>query len=372
MVHTRFIYSVLAICMALMARACVPPALGQNKNPDLSVITDLRAFAQDAQNSDEKIPVTIELDEIEMAVQGYLNPYARADIYFAKHGLENPLEIEEASVTFLRGLPLGLNIKAGKYLVDFGKLNTLHPHAYPFVNRPLLHRLYFGDDGFNDTGIQISALLPTGDIYTEWSFNFLKGQFAIGGHNHGHDAAESEEHAAETESPEWGYSSRLASHFQVSDYSNLETGINGAYGTSDPDLNLHLAMAALDLKYKWRPNKYRSLLLQAEVLFSQREFAPTDVSPVKQSIRSHGGWAFANLQFRQRWSAGLKGEYMQAPDNSDKTYKAASIFTGYALMEETTLLRLLLEYQKHPDENPIRSAMVQVLFSLGPHKPHSF
>lgn len=59
---------------------------------------------------------------MEFAIQGYLNPYAKAEIYFAKHGVERPWEIEEAFATFLRGLLLGLNIKAGKYLVDFSKL----------------------------------------------------------------------------------------------------------------------------------------------------------------------------------------------------------------------------------------------------------
>lgn len=87
-------------------------AHAQTKNPNISVISDFRIFVHDDKIlADEKNKLNLNLEEIELAIQGYLNPYARADIFFAKHGIEGSVEIEEASATFLRGLPLGLNIK---------------------------------------------------------------------------------------------------------------------------------------------------------------------------------------------------------------------------------------------------------------------
>ena len=44
------------------------------------------------------------------------------------------IDIEEAYATLLRGLPLNLQVKAGQYRVDFGKLNTQHPTNGPGSN----------------------------------------------------------------------------------------------------------------------------------------------------------------------------------------------------------------------------------------------
>jgi len=101
--------------------------LAQTKNPDISIITDFRTFIHnDKSRSVTKGKLNLELQEMELAIQGYLNPYARADIYFAKHGIEGEIEIEEAYATFLRGLPWGLNIKAGKYQIRESYLTTIY------------------------------------------------------------------------------------------------------------------------------------------------------------------------------------------------------------------------------------------------------
>ncbi len=355
--------------------------LAQTKNPDISVITDFRAFTHDnSALSAEKNRLNLSLHEIELALQGYLNPYARADIYLAKHGLEGPLEIEEASATFLRGLPLGLNIKVGKYLIDFSKLNLLHPHAYPFVERPLLHRIYFGDDGFNDTGINASLLLPTGSVYSELSFNVLKGDF-VRGHHH-HDGEEHSHEAEENEEQALGYTGRFSNHFQISDYANLELGVSGATAIYDTHENLRLILGGFDFKYKWRPNKYRSITLQWEAIFNRRQLihgehdhgAETGHSNAAEmeTVNTFGVFGFANFQFRQRWNVGAKAEWLQAPVSKDEKYLAYSIFAGFAPMEETSVIRLLLAREQHPGEDAVNKALVQVIFSLGPHKAHVF
>ncbi|MDZ7319559.1 MAG: hypothetical protein ONB11_10415 [candidate division KSB1 bacterium] len=379
---SHFIINKCLIPLFIFSLVTINLLFAQTKNPDISIITDFRTFTHDdAALSAEKNKLNLSLHEIELALQGYLNPYARADIYLAKHGIEGPLEIEEASATFLRGLPLGLNIKVGKYLVDFSKLNLLHPHAYLFVERPLLHRIYFGDDGFNDTGINASLLLPTGSVYSEVSFNVLKGDF-VRGHHH-----EGDEHAHETEAEDdeeqaLGYTGRFSNHFQVSDYANLELGVSGATAIYDTHENLRLMLGGFDFKYKWRPNKYRSFTLQAEALFNRRELIPgghehqaepaDSLETEIETVNTFGFLAFANYQFRQRWNIGAKAEWLQAPDSQDEKYHAYSVFAGFAPMEETSVIRLLFSREQHPGEDAVHKALIQVLFSLGPHKAHVF
>jgi hypothetical protein len=358
------------------------PVRAQTKNPNISLITDFRTYSRDDEGG-----LNLDLAEIECAVQGYLNPYARADVFFAKHGTEGPVEIEEAYATFLRGLPLGLNIKAGKFLVDFGKLNVLHPHAYPFVERPLVHGLFFGTDGLNDVAINASLLLPTADIYTKASFNVLKGD-ALKPHEHGIGEEENghEDHAedhGESESAQpLAYSGRLSAHFQISEYGNLEFGVSGLTGIHDHHEELRAMIGGVDVKYRWRPDRYRSLTLQAEALYSHRDVPlheeeehhdeHEEEEELFQSINSAGFFAFANMQFRRRWNIGLMSEMAHAPEAEDEKFWAHSAFAGFSPMEETSVIRLLLRREKRPGEEAQNVIMLQLAFSLGPHKPHMF
>jgi len=86
-------------------------------------------------------------DELELVVGANLNPYARADVILTVPGpdLESAkLGIEEVYGTILRGLPLDLNLRVGKYRVDYGKINMVHPHAWPFISQPLAQERFFG------------------------------------------------------------------------------------------------------------------------------------------------------------------------------------------------------------------------------------
>jgi len=58
-------------------------------NPQFSVIGDL---VMDHLHKDPSLLSS----GIEIAVQGYVNPFARADIYLHKHNDDSPIELEEA------------------------------------------------------------------------------------------------------------------------------------------------------------------------------------------------------------------------------------------------------------------------------------
>lgn len=339
---------------------------GQNKNPDISVISDFRTFSQSMPTgANGWTSTTFDLGEVEAAVQGYLNPYSRADIFLAKHGVDGEVEIEEAAITFLRGLPLGMNIKAGKYLVDFGKLNTLHPHAYPFIDRPLLHQLYFGEDGLNDIGVQLSFLLPTGSLYTQWSVNALKGSSA-----HHHEESEPAAETGDQEEQPLGWSSRLSSHAALTEHSNMELGLNAGRTTFDPHHNLAFTRFGFDGKYKWKPNAYHSLTLQAEALLEHRQMIAADPSLVRSTRNTFGFFAFVNYQFRKRWNIGAMVEALQPPGREADHYRSWSAFLGFSPMEETSVIRLL--YQHAAQQEKLDKILFQISFSLGPHKAHLF
>ena len=109
-------------------------AAGSSKvfNPDISVLGNFAGAAGKNPLSEEP---SLSLTEVEAAFQAVVDPYARAD-FFLSAGPEG-LEVEEGYVTFT-ALPAGLLLKAGKMRAQFGKVNTLHTHVLPWVDRPLV------------------------------------------------------------------------------------------------------------------------------------------------------------------------------------------------------------------------------------------
>jgi hypothetical protein len=82
------------------------------------------------------------VQNLEAVFDGAVDPYfkgqANVVLQIAPDGSTN-VELEEAYVT-TTSLPAGLQLKAGQFFTDFGRLNPTHPHAWDFVDVPLAKR----------------------------------------------------------------------------------------------------------------------------------------------------------------------------------------------------------------------------------------
>jgi hypothetical protein len=379
--------------------------------PDISAIGDFRAFTGNWKNLDSsKTPrngtLNMSFQELEIAIAGYLNPFAKAWVTVSSPG--DGFEIEEAYGTIFKGLPLKSELRIGQYLVDFGKLNSNHAHAFPFVDRPLIHRVLLGGDGFKDQGVNWNFLLPT-RVYSKLSLSVLRG--AIFG------ALETPEDPLEgryTQQPI--YTGRLNVFVPIGEKGDLDLGISGlygrykgkgAYGTGDDAngfRNLNATMGGIDAKYKVKWSDYSSLIVQGEFLTNHRTLFTDQFG----SISNYGAFAFVDYRFRKRYNVGFM--FDRAPgiyDNTDDDYDqnvpedlsntswaafdnknsttAFSLFTGFSLLEETTLFRLVARWATYHIAEPtllIDPAMtrkqgefslaLQMIWSIGPHKPHEF
>jgi hypothetical protein len=114
------------------------------------------------------------LREVEFAFSATADPYFDAFVMFVIEG--GDFELEEAFVT-TRALPAGLQMKFGKFLSDIGYINKQHPHSWFFADRPLVNQLLFGDEGLQETGVQLSWLAPT-DQYLRFGVEALQGETA--------------------------------------------------------------------------------------------------------------------------------------------------------------------------------------------------
>jgi len=111
------------------------------------------------------------LREAELTFTGSVDPYF--DMMVTAGITANDIELEEAYIT-TRGLPAGLQAKAGKFLSDVGYINKQHIHDWFFVDQPWMRELMFGDEGLNEVGVQLSWLAPF-DTYTRFGLEVLEG-----------------------------------------------------------------------------------------------------------------------------------------------------------------------------------------------------
>lgn len=152
----------------------------QSFNPDISVIIDTFYHNDDTPEGIDEILGELagfghihsynhshehaRLDEgfnlrhLELCFAGEVDPYFKA--YAIAAISEEGAELEEAVIK-TSGLPAGLQLQAGKFFSDFGRINSQHSHEWDFVDQALINRLTLGDHGLNEKGVQISWLVPT-------------------------------------------------------------------------------------------------------------------------------------------------------------------------------------------------------------------
>jgi hypothetical protein len=367
----------------LLASAMSNICLSQSTvNPDISVIPRFLVETNDGQKLAEGkrqfSQPDFQFQELELAIQSYLNPFSRADVILTIPGPDiegAKLGIEELYATVFRGLPLDLNLRFGKYRVDYGKLNMVHPHAWPFISQPLSQERFLGEEGLNDLGISASILLPTGDVYSNLTVDVLRGNATA------HAAGMADTTGA---SPFYANSARLMSFFTLSDESDLEVGLSALTGIHDPYNRDRFWYLNGDFKYKYRPSMYTSLVLQGEYLYNTRSASQNQAfvpflnaagMPETRTINSSGMYVYADYQFFKLYSIGARYDWSEAPYSKDDKATGVSVFAGYYPVEETLGLRL--EYQHTKTDTPasstsVNTIMLQVLFSLGPHKAHPF
>jgi len=362
-------------------------------NPDISLVGDFRGYTHtDTSRLDEKEKLNLSDPSLELVAGGYLNPYARADVVIAWHG-EHSAEIEEAYASIVRGLPLGMNLRVGQYYLEFGRLNPVHEHAWSFIQRPLPHAAFFGEEGLRDVALRTSFLLPTGGAYSEVMVGLLQGEALIGHH---HDEAEEEHEHLEPDRWNPGAFGRMATSFAVSDHAELALGssiLNAPYGVAEHHHDeeqeeveaeetlrqLRAWVGGVDLKYKYRPSRYTSLQIEAESMLRSEEQVEGDV------LTSYGGYGYVDYRFRQKYNLGGIFEYVsrESPieneggaEHEHGTVTAdtwrAGLFVGFAPIEETSLVRLAGHWTEPDNADGFWEMTLQFVFSLGPHQPHNF
>jgi len=330
------------------------PRSAISSNPNMSVVGDFRAqYLTPASRHFDA-----EFHEAELAIQSVVDPYARADFFLSvardpesgKFGLD----LEEGYLVTL-DLPASLQLKAGKFRSAFGKINPIHPHALPYIDLPNVYMNYFGEEGLNDEGFSLSWLVPNPlEFYQELTFEATRGPT---------DNAS----FVTSDVDRFLYLAHLKNFWDLTENATLELGLSGTVGPNDSAYSTTLG--GLDLTYKWKPlqyNTYRSLVLQAEAIWSNKKTA------ADQHVKSWGAYALAGYQLDRRLFLTGRFDYSNVPDNASYVERAYSATLGWYATEFQKVELELKSTSSNAYTTDVNQVLLRSVFVIGAHGAHQY
>src|SRR5581483_6467924 len=332
-------------------------------NPDISVIGDFIGAA--GGNSAPGLATiqpfpALQMHESELGLQAIIDPYARGD-FFLSFG-EEGVDLEEGYITFT-ALPANLVARVGKMRSAFGKVNTMHNHGLPWVDRPLVTtNLVGGEDGIDDAGASIQRILPAPKgIFLEATGQLFRGDSS----NVFQSARNSDVSTVD----------HLRAYKDLSESTNLDIGLSYARGHNNGEIasqgiatgNFITSLYGVDATLRWKPLRrsiYHSFIARSEFIWSQRH----QLGPEQ---RAFGFYAAADYQLGRRWFLGGRFDRSDRSSLANLTDKGGSLVLTY-WPSEFSQIRGQYEYTKYAEGQSGNQLLLQLIFSLGAHGAHPF
>ncbi|MEO8184977.1 MAG: hypothetical protein ABI895_39730, partial [Deltaproteobacteria bacterium] len=316
---------------------------------------------------------------------------------------ETVVELEEAYLTTL-DLPFHLQLKVGQFFTGFGRLNPSHPHAWDFVDQPVINSRLFGPDGLRSQGVQLAWLTPlpffaelTGSVQnahgeTTTSFRNVPGETLAG-----RVLVEREVKSAK----DLLYLLRLRTSFDATEEVTLVPGASALFGPNASGTQTQTQIYGADLYVKWKPlsndtgwpfaalqtevmlRRYRA----AEVLDQPAAIEPAAIEP-ERTLDDYGLYSQLLWGFARPWVVALRYEraageadsftlpemsYGSASDSArDERQRYSAALTYYP--SEFSKLRLQYSYDhaQFLSQTGAHSAYLQFEILFGAHGAHKF
>ena len=331
--------------------------------------------------------------------------YAPVDPYFDLYATipfsEDGAEVEEAyAVT--RGLPFGFQFKVGKFRSSFGRLNAQHPHVWDFANQPLVYKVFLGDDGLKEKGVQLNWLAPT-PFYLLFGVEVLQGEneqsFGTEGFkvNTRRDGSGTDITIGDTKKPNL-YVGFVKTSFDVGDLSVL-TGLSFATGHTrinhlDYEDNPHAfagktKLYGFDLTAKYMIDSYRYISFQGEYIYRDQEgtrYGYNNAGDLRTAeFKKEQGGFYTQLVFKfdRRWRAGVQYNLINKNDvkrNGVKRNLPDNLPAYYAMLEynPTEFSRIRFQVGQNRaffhdgKRKTVNEVILQFNFAIGAHGAHPF
>ncbi len=325
------------------------------------------------------------LQNLEMVLEGAVDPYLKGQanlVWQLDAAGESVVELEEAYLT-TTALPYNLQVKAGTFFTEFGRLNAQHPHSWDFVDQPLVNGRLLGPDGLRGPGARVSWLAPT-PFYLETSLTVQNSQGETG---FSFRNVPGEELFGRTISGRsvktWRdmlWTPRVSASFDLSDTQTLLLGTTAAHGPNGSGGDTYTSLYGLDLFWKWKSPHAQAgfpfAKLQVEAISRRYEAGASESLP-RETLRDSGAYAQASWGFRRGWIVGLRGDWVNGNDAAfapdplrDRRWRAAANLTWFPT--EFSKLRLQWNHDRLEDLGSEQSLWLQAEFLLGAHAAHKF
>jgi TolA-binding protein len=330
----------------------------------------------------------------ELAFDGAVDPYFQgfANIVFLlDNDNQTEVELEEA---FLQttSLPYNLQLKAGQFFADFGRLNPTHPHTWDFADTPLVNGLFLGPDGLRGVGAQASWTLPL-PWYSQLVFASQNGRGETGFsfRNPGDNGMFFDRITTDREVrglQDFVWIPRFENSFNLSDTQTVLAGVSGAFGSNETGANSRTQIYGADLLYKWKSSHaeggFPFVKWQTEFMYRrfQAGHGADDSFAVAETFHDWGLYSQVLWGFKKGWVAGIRGDYVHMQDSMftddldrQSRWRLSANLTWYP----TEFSKIRLQYnQDFLEENfflsarQVESIFFQWEFILGAHGAHKF
>jgi hypothetical protein len=354
------------------------------------------------------------LQNAELTLEGKVDPYFRGQantILFLDPNGETHVELEEAYMETM-SLPWNLQVKAGQFLTEFGRINPTHPHTWDFVDAPLVLSRFFGEDGLRNPGVRLSWLAPT-PFYSELFFTIANSQ---GGTAYSfrslHDNAPFFGRLAGNRDfrniDDLLFVPRYAMSFDLTDTQTLLAGASAAFGPNSSGNDRNTQIYGVDLFWKWKSANQHGgfpfVTWQTEAMMRRFEAGqfnwdlnrngvadPGELTDLAtgapallpgETLKDYGMYSQVAYGFRKGWVAGLRGDFVfpdspgkyesilgPDPDRTER-WRISPNLTYYP--SEFSKLRLQYNFDHRRLIGDDHSVWLQFEFLLGSHAAHKF
>ena len=318
-------------------------------NPDIGVIADtvlkLDSPKEDAEGADR-----ISVRELELIFGSYVDPYSRLDVNIALSDFED-VHLQEAYLTRF-GLPWDLTGRVGRFKPKVGKALLFHRDILDTADEPLVVQRYFGTDGLNKTGADLTKPL---DLPFDSSHELVFGVIEGGGGEGGTAFGDARRRPT--------LYSHLKNFWDITDVTTFELGLSQMTGSKDEDAGFETNVAALDGTWIHLYGPDQRLKIQSELFYlNWDESLDEDL---------WGTYALLDNRFHKQWSAGARFDYVELVDNPPSNPDEFDIgYTGYLTFYQTEFARWRVQYSHidlagGEDDNQV---LIQGIFAIGEHK----
>lgn len=348
------------------------------------------------------------VQNVELTFSGVVDPYLRGDasivLQIDDQG-ETTIELEEAYLTTLE-LPFNLQVKAGQFFNAFGRLNPIHPHAWDFVDQPVINGRVLGHDGFRGPGAQLAWLTPL-PFFAELVFSVQnsQGETATSFRNSPGEVIAGRTLVSRPvrSLEEMVYLLRLKTSFDPGEEITIVPGISALFGPNSTNLQNRTQIYGADFYLKWKPlandQGWPFVAWQSEIMMRRYGAAAVLDGGGAEIDRDRVllDWGFYSQVlwgFARPWVAGLRFDYAKGQRDSyddgaglsydsiadslrDQRGRASVNLTYYP--SEFSKFRLQYNYDRSEflshgfsDPKDAHSIFLQFEILFGAHAAHKF